>query len=801
VRALRLVPVALRFDPAHATDLAGFRALIGDLLEREVVAHPTAPTLVALPEHTGLLAMLVGERGATARERLAAGATVTDALTALAVAYGEQLGFYAGRFPQVTSPGQLLHLAVTDTVVRATVEVVGALAAEHGVWISVGTALADHEPVTGKLAAELRAPDVDTDHAYLAVDPRVRNRDLVLAPDGTLAASHAKAYLVPLERDPAGLGLTAIGLDEVTVADLPIGRVASVISKDAWMPDVNDRLDQLGAQLLIQPEAYDRWADLAPVEGPDGAPHRVLWPPDNVQRGGWWMVQRHRSLRANVTPMLTGRLAELAFDGQPLVAVTAPDGDPTLGLLGQPPDRGWAAVGAWADLDEPAAALADPSRRAAFAARAAAGAPGWQGVVHADVQLPSVRPPQPDLARLPRWSDARDSVEVAGTDLGLVPDLATDGEGVWLTWVGWDGDHAQTVRVARARTDSGWSAATVVDGRARRDTDPFDRRWRPRLAVLRDRLVAVHLDVAADCWDVVAVRSADGGASWSAPVRVDDADRLPGTARERLHDAPALALDGRTVVAVWSDLRWPWVFPQVRTARSGDGGRSWTPSVRVDGRGLDGEPDPLAGRHPDETRGQTAPAVAAAPGGVVVAWQELDADHVPAIWTVRVAGDGPDTAPRRVSGALPAYRPTLAAHGEVVWLAWEQDAGDGSGGVVVRVSTDGGASFGPNVPLDPTLAAGASQRRATVVAAPAGGRSGPRALIVLEDDRDGSAVAGGVLGVDGVEVGVRRIDDAPATAAVRAPCAAWAAHGITVAWQDTRAGREHVRTCQLPVPG
>jgi hypothetical protein len=296
---------------------------------------------------------------------------------------------------------------------------------------------------------------------------------------------------------------------------------------------------------------------------------------------------------------------------------------------------------------------------------------------------------------------------------------------------------------------------------------------------------------------VVAVRSDDGGRHWSSPVRVDDAERLPGTARERLHDAPALAVDGRTVIAVWSDLRWPWVFPQVRAARSGDGGRTWTPSVRVDGRPSVGEPDPLAGRHPDETRGQTAPAVAAAAGGVVVAWQELGADHVPAIWTVRLDGDGVWSAPERVSGPGAAYRPTLAASGEVVWVAWEQVGRDGSGGVLLRVSTDGGASFGASMPLDPTLPAGAAQRRASVVAAPADGVARPRAFLVAEDDRGGAAIVGCLLGADASRGRLWRIDDAPAAATVRAPAAAWAVDGIAVAWQDTRGGPEHVRAVRL----
>jgi predicted amidohydrolase len=167
----------------------------------------------------------------------------------------------------------------------------------------------------------------------------VRNRNLVYGPDG-LVAVQDKAYLVPSERDPDGLALTSIAVDGITTVDLPFGRLGSVISKDAWMVDVNDRLDQLGAQVLVQPEAFDRWDEVDRGEVPGLGEVEDLWPPDKFQRGGWWMVQRHPSIRVNVAPVLVGRLGDLVFDGQASVSVVAPAGGPTPACTGSRPTRG-----------------------------------------------------------------------------------------------------------------------------------------------------------------------------------------------------------------------------------------------------------------------------------------------------------------------------------------------------------------------------------------------------------------------------------------------------------------------------
>ena len=796
MRTVRCCAVALGFDPERVATLETFARSVDRLVERHVAKHPTAPTLVAFPEHTGLLAAFVGARGEQARRCLTDRAPAVEVLTALAVGHADPLGHYARTFPGVTSAGRLLHLALTDTIVRGVVETFAALARDRGLWVSVGAALpAGWERVTDDRVGSLAASDVDRSYVYVATTDEVRNRNLVLDPEGRLAAVHDKAYLVPMERDPdAGLGLHAVGLDEVHVADLPIGRLGTVISKDAWMPDVNERLDQLGAQLLVQPEAFDRWGR------PDRDGERTdLWPPDKFQRGGWWMVQRHRAIEANATPVLVGNLGDLPFDGQPLVAVEGPAGDRALGLLGQPSDAGWAAVGGWDGLEEPPEALADPDRRRAFVAHAERLAPGsrdpLEGAAGDDAAWADVRLTPTPRPRPTAWTElgAEPSVEVPGEGTQLVPDLVADGDGVWLAWVVCGGATAQGVAVARG-DGTRWDPPVAVHPQPRRDTDQFDRRWRPRLAVVDGAVVCAYLGFPSESWDLFATVSRDG-AAWTPPVRVDDAHTDAGVLRERGHDAPALVTDSGGITAVWSDLRWPWVLPQVRLAGSRDQGRTWTASRRVDGRPLDGQPDPTAGRSRHETRGQAAPAVIATPSGLVVLWQELDVHGRPGVWLARIAGadDAADVAPVRLDGARRScYRPAVAAAGATIWAAWEERDPDGGGAVVVRTSRDGGWTWGA-VTAIPGLPAGATQRRATLVAL-----DPHRAVGVLEDDREGpSRIVVTSLGADGTATEPARVCDTPPGEHAHAPAAVLCGRDLVVAWQDTRGRTERVRTARV----
>jgi hypothetical protein len=239
------------------------------------------------------------------------------------------------------------------------------------------------------------------------------------------------------------------------------------------------------------------------------------------------------------------------------------------------------------------------------------------------------------------------------------------------------------------------------------------------------------------------------------------------------------------------------VLPQVRVARSEDGGRSWSASRRLDGGSLAGQPDPLAPRHPEETLGQTAPVVAVTAEGLVVAWQARAPGTAATTWWVTGSSDGSWSPPRRVEEGgsdVPArWRPALAATGRTCWLVEEVAAPEGGSRLELRVSADAGRRWSAAVPLDPRRPAAVTQRRATVVPTGTGG-----AVVVFEDDRTGRSGVHAVLVDDRGRVGaLRRLDDAPGHA--RAPAAVRWGATLLVAWQDTRGAHERVRALEVPL--
>ena len=79
--------------------------------------------------------------------------------------------------------------------------------------------------------------------------------------------------------------------------------------------------------------------------------------------------------------------------------------------------------------------------------------------------------------------------------------------------------------------------------------------------------------------DVRHARSNDGGATWSASVRVND---VQGHLVAGYQNGPQLrALGPDTLVVVWSDSRYGYFDTDVFAAHSTDGGATWAPSVRV----------------------------------------------------------------------------------------------------------------------------------------------------------------------------------------------------------------------------
>jgi hypothetical protein len=282
----------------------------------------------------------------------------------------------------------------------------------------------------------------------------------------------------------------------------------------------------------------------------------------------------------------------------------------------------------------------------------------------------------------------------------------------------------------------------------------FDRM---RAALLAASLAAVPSDVPA------------GG--FGANVRVNTLDVM--TLRQ---ERTALAARGAsTVYAVWYDYRggrWDLFL-----AKSTDGGRTFGPNRFIDTTAA-----------PREEPGSAAVAVDAS-GTIYIAWSGYHAGNWD-VYLTRSQDGGASFGPRvRVddSGAAPVdqRRPALAldAAGNPV-VAWEDRRG-GDWDIYVARSLDGGASFGPGVPVDHTGAGTADQTEPALRFDGAG-----RLHVVWQDGRSGDLDVYASRSLDGGQSFRQnvRVDDAGGGSGdqARPSVAVDAAGTVFVAWQDER---------------
>ncbi len=781
-KRLRVFAVGHALEVSEGATYASYARAFEQTIEREVVPHLATdrPNVLVLPESVAFTAAFVGARGEVARSK----DTAFLAYVALQGTMPDAFDHYRKLAPD-GGIGTWIQLAATDPTWRAFDQTFSAIAAKYGVYVVASVDVGDASPVDDAfLASHLGDPERPTDAPVYAVgDGKLYNQAVMYAPTGVELGRMRKVYLTDPEH--GDLGMTGHLPERVTLSIDELANVAALISRDAWMPDLQERVAAAGTELVLQHEAFSTWT--VPAGGP--------WPADNLKRSGWAAAQKHPEVRMTAAPMLVGNFFDVGFDGQSFIAVPGTPSMTRRAPLAQEPDTGWAAIAPWViaapagSLDAQRAALEDYGKT--LVAGGSRAGQYVEGTVWADLDIPA-DDGYAVVATAPDGDVLGASVAVAPSGVGrqrsASPIVLADGSVV----VAWEDTRYCTGQIVIARSDDG---ARTFGAPVR--VAPWNRaQHAPSLVALADgTLVVAWQEVfGPGKAEIRVATSRDRGDTWTHRVRVDADASIDAW-------VPSLAADGDTLYLAFVDSRSGAAAEDVSDladanrrvylTRSQDGGRSWAAPVRVDARERDRE-------QPDATlTNEWSPRVIARGGRVVVAYthrERPDPAEQPS-WDAYVAEslDGGRTfgAARRIdTGGFPeriAADPAIAFDAEGTWqLAFSTYRGTkADSDIALASSTTDAMTFAPD-PKDawwPTLAA-----------LPAGGFA-----VAWQDFRAGGndiylARAGSATSL--------RVDDGGASdAQAWRPRLAVAPDGtVYVFWEDSRSGHAELRVARGVLP-
>ncbi len=549
-RALRIFAVGHQLEVAEGATYATYASAFRATVDREVIPHLATDrqNVLVFPESVAFTAAFVGARGDDARTK----DTAFLAYSTLEAQLQDAFVHYRGLAP-FGQIGTWILLAATDPTWRAFDQTFSAIARDTQAYvvasIDVGDVSTTDDPT---LAAQLGDPERPAGSpVYEVPDGKLYNQAVVYGPDGTLLGKMRKVYLTDPEENQ--LGVTGHLPEHVTLDVDGLASIAAAISRDAWMPDLQDRIAAAGTELMLQPEAFDTWTAPDP-----GGP----WPADNLKRSSWGAVQKHPELRVAAAPMLVGNFFDVKFDGQTFIAEPGVPSMARQALLGQPADTGWAAIAPWVASQLEGVAWADLD-------------------LAADDAYPAIADAHPASEPLALGPSSAVAPSGTGRQRGAAPIVLADGSVV----VAWEDTRYCTGQIVVARSGDG--GATFGDPVR---VSPWNRAQHdPSLVALPDgRLVVAWQEVLGDGRAEVRVAtSRDGGATWSHRVRVDPTHSVDAW-------QPSLAADASdgTLYLAFVDSRGDDPNRRVYLTRSHDAGASWSAPARVDSRDRPDGPDP-----------------------------------------------------------------------------------------------------------------------------------------------------------------------------------------------------------------
>ncbi|UQA61850.1 hypothetical protein [Polyangium aurulentum] len=766
----RVFAVQPRVALEHFESYATYRAHLAGIVDTKIkpCLAKDKPNVIVFPEDTGLPAAFLGSRGQLARET---SKSAFAAVLFISSEYQKPIDHYKALWPDSPLPEGIL-LGLTDTLWRAFHETNREIAASTGAFVVSSTNVAgkiEKSEDPAEIAA-LADPDLPSpSYVYAAREPAVYNTAFVYGPDGEIVASRKKPYLIELEE--TDLALTYGALREVEPVDLGFARLALLTSKDAWMPDMVDRLAAQGADVFVQPEAFSGWTV-------GESANESAWSPDTLSQSAPAAVRKHAAYRYGVVPHLVGNLFDLVFDGQSVIVGDAVPGELRTAYVGQEPAGGVLAVAPWVMEDpgwkQPELSLS--SRRATLreagqellpgAARdnayletviaadidaqspfpeAAAGSPGALGP---SAEIGGGGAPQghpalawssggPLVAAFEEGAPGQTRIRVAlSTDAGksfgppspvtsgtrpqIMPALLVTGTNIYVCWVERDDQGAQVA--CALSSDGGKTFGTPILLPALGGGAPDA--WAPSFAAAGGRVFVAYVDASSGTERILVASAAEGTTVFDA-IDVGGPKAFPDPNIRNNQWSPAIAAIGSDVAVGWVDFRgYGW---DVYIARSNDLGKTFGLPARADD-GTDA-PERL---HDD-------PSLLFVEGGgastLAVGWSDVRLRQSPSKARVTTSA-GSVFGPSRVLGGAPeaasAWSPRLVSIGPGKLAAVWQDDRTLASDIYLAASSDGGGSFGGEMRIDD----GGDGPSYQTAPAAAGDGSG-RVAIAWEDSRSG----------------------------------------------------------------
>ncbi len=578
---VRLFTIGHKFSMDEAQSFDSFKkAYVSEVEKIKGCLSKKVPNLLVFPEDTSLVAAFIGDKGKDARES----GDSTSAMLKLSAAYSDEINFYRSIYPD--APFQrLLLLSLTDNAWRSLVETFGYIAKRYGVYV-VATV-----NVSGDVK-KTDSPDIvklfgreSYGYVFTAALEKVYNMAVVFDPHGKIIAVRPKIYLVPDEYET--LQMTPGEISKIQPVSLPFATVGIVISKDAWMPDVLERLDIEGVNLLLQPEAFQGWG-YDPYGG---------WYPTVVKLSSWNDVQKFPSILYSGVPMLNGNFFDIVFDGQTHIVKKSSHSDTLNSFVGQEKDYGFYYVSPWAFPDP---GVTDPElsldeRRAILNKYAEELAPGSgssyenrykEGILIADLTF---KLPSPSEALVDSSIPSGEKIDVV--DYERFPALATSPDG--RVFIAFSGRESEGERVY----------LTVVKNGKVEDVLPVSGYGgrRPGIVFTAGRLFIVWEEKRGSSYSTVVSFSVDG----KKFRKVD----VGSPAGEDAHQwIPSIDGRGNRVAVAW--VGYGTGEERIYLSVSEDGGNDFSMWLRVDEEGPSSD-------HMDSS---FSPSVAVGDDGYMVSW-------------------------------------------------------------------------------------------------------------------------------------------------------------------------------------